>query len=38
VSDPSKRYAIAVGASLAAGTLIMFWSLHLALSSIQLTA
>jgi hypothetical protein len=35
MQDPSKRLAIAVGASLAIGTLILFWSLHRALGSVQ---
>jgi len=33
--NPNKRLAVAVGASLLAATLIMFWTLHRALSNIQ---
>jgi hypothetical protein len=32
---PSKRLAVAAGAGLAVGTLILFWSLHRALGSLQ---
>ena len=33
--EPPKRLAIAVGASLAVGTLVLFWSLHQALGQLQ---
>jgi hypothetical protein len=35
MEEPSKRLAVAVGVSLAVGTLILFWSLHRALGSMQ---
>jgi len=35
MEEPSKRLAVAVGAGLAVGTLILFWSLHRALGSLQ---
>jgi hypothetical protein len=31
MQDPSRKFAVTVGADLAAGTLILFWSLHRAL-------
>lgn len=33
--EPSKALAIAVGASLAVGTLFLFWTLHRALGGMQ---
>jgi hypothetical protein len=33
--EPSRRLAVAVGVSLAIGTLILFWSLHRALGGLQ---
>jgi hypothetical protein len=33
--EPRKRLALAVGSSLTAGIMVMFWSLHLALSRLQ---
>lgn len=36
--DPNHRLAAAIGASLAAGAMVMFWTLHLALSRIQFVA
>ena len=35
MEEPSKRLAVVVGASLAVGTLVLFWSLHRALGSLQ---
>ncbi len=35
MEEPSKRLAVAVGVGLAVGTLILFWSLHRALGSMQ---
>lgn len=33
--EPKQRLAVAVGASLAAGAMVMFWTLHRALSQIH---
>jgi hypothetical protein len=33
--DSSKKFVRAVGTTLAAATLVMFWSLHLAVSQAQ---
>ncbi len=33
--DRSRRFARAVGTTLAAATLVMFWSMHLAVSHLQ---
>jgi hypothetical protein len=36
--EPKQRLAVAIGASLAAVAAVMFWSLNLALSRIQVLA
>jgi hypothetical protein len=35
VLEPRRKFAIAVGAGLAAGTLVLFWSLYCALRHVQ---
>jgi hypothetical protein len=35
VLEPNRKLAIAIGAGLAAGTLVLFWSLYRALRHVQ---